>query len=147
MDTRHDRCPVAVHCFRERDGHVLLLRRAGSGYADGLFGLPAGHVDLGETPEQAAVREVREEIGLELDPAELITGVTFFRLSLEPRVDFFYLVRHWTGTPRICEPEKCTELAWAVPDAMPEDALPYLAPAYHDSTAGVVRRSISFPTT
>lgn len=51
FDTKHDRYPLAVHVFLvDREGRVVLMRRAGSGYADGLLGLPAGHVELGETP-------------------------------------------------------------------------------------------------
>lgn len=57
FDTQHDRYPVAAHViFTDTNGRVLLMRRAGSGYADGMLGLPAGHVDLGETPTACAIR-------------------------------------------------------------------------------------------
>ncbi len=69
FDTKHDRYPVAVHVFLiDAAGRILLMRRAGSGFADGQLGLPAGHVDLGETPTASAVREVGEELGLETLP-------------------------------------------------------------------------------
>src|SRR5690606_20819800 len=72
FDTKHDRYALAVHVFLlDRHGRVLLMRRAGSGYADGQLGLPAGHVDLGETPIECAVREVAEEVGIILDPGRL----------------------------------------------------------------------------
>ena len=110
FDTKHDRYPLAVHVFLVRQGKILLMRRAGSGYADGRLGLPAGHVDLGETPTACAVREVAEELGLVLDPAELRAGGTMFRNSQEPRVDLFFTTRSWDGAPEIREPHKCTEL-------------------------------------
>lgn len=54
FDTKHDRYPVAVHVFlTDIHGRILLMRRAGSGFADGQLGLPAGHIDLGETPRSA----------------------------------------------------------------------------------------------
>src|SRR5439155_678804 len=125
FDTKHDRYPVAVHVIltRPADGRVLLMRRAGSGYADGQLGLPAGHVDLGETPTACAVREIAEELGVKLAPEAVVPGGTMFRLSLEPRVDIFFLARTWTGTPEIREPHKCTQLVWADPDDLPTDAL------------------------
>ena len=49
----------------ERDGQVLMVRRASQpGY--GLWSMPGGYVDRGEVPEEAAVREVKEETGLEV---------------------------------------------------------------------------------
>ncbi len=73
FDTKHDRYPLAVHVFLlDRHGRVLLMRRAGSGYADGQLGLPAGHVDLGETPIECAVREVAEEVGLAVRSGRLL---------------------------------------------------------------------------
>lgn len=99
FDTKHDRYPVSVHVLfvRPADGRVLLMRRAGSGYADGMLGLPAGHVDLGETPTASAVREIAEELGVRLDPAPPEPGGTMFGLSLEPRVDLFFLAHSWAG--------------------------------------------------
>ena len=43
FDTKHDRYPLAVHVFLLQEERVLLMRQAGSGYADGQLGLPAVH--------------------------------------------------------------------------------------------------------
>lgn len=102
------------------------MRRAGSGYADGMLGLPAGQVDIGETPTGCAIREIAEELGIQLGSFDLEPGGTMFRLSLEPRVDVFFLTRAWAGTPEIREPHKCTELVWANPDNLPADALDFI---------------------
>ena len=48
--------PVSDVIF-ERDGKILLLRRFETGYSDGFYALPAGHIDKGETPLDAALRE------------------------------------------------------------------------------------------
>ena len=138
LDTRHDRYPVAVHVILTgTDGRVLLMRRAGSGYADGLLGFPAGHVDRGETPTACIIREVREELGLELIPAALSAAGVMFRRSLEPRVDIFFAIGAWTGTPEIREPHKCTELVWASPDRLPADALDYVSQALANASQGL----------
>jgi 8-oxo-dGTP diphosphatase len=137
FDTRHDRYPVAVHAILTRhDGHVLLMRRYGSGYADGLLALPAGHVDLGETPTASIIREVREELGLELTPAALRAAGVMFRRSLEPRVDIFFTSTTWNGTPEIREPAKCTQLIWAHPARLPDDTLDYVGQALTNASNG-----------
>lgn len=145
FDTAHDRYPVAAHVFLLRDDdQVLLMRRAGSGYADGRLGLPAGHVDLGETPSGCLAREAHEELGIRIDPGHLRPTNTMFRLSQEPRVDLFFTTRYWEGRPRIREPHKCLELVWADPTALPEEALEFLAQAFSDSQGGVALREYGF---
>jgi 8-oxo-dGTP pyrophosphatase MutT (NUDIX family) len=144
FDTKHDRCPLAVHVFLVRQGKILLMRRAGSGYGDGRLGLPAGHVDLGETPTACAVREIAEELGIVLNPEDLQPGGTMFRNSQEPRVDLFFHTRSWAGTPEIREPHKCTELLWADPAHLPADTLDFIAVAWNDAQNGRGLREFGF---
>ncbi len=61
---------LAVSAAIFRDGKVLIARRARPP-AHGLYTLPGGGVELGETLEQAVIREVREETALEIEPIEL----------------------------------------------------------------------------
>ena len=62
---------VAATAVVERAGLVLMLRRAvETGY--GLWSLPGGYVDRGEVVEEAAVREVREETGLQVQIGKLV---------------------------------------------------------------------------
>lgn len=55
-------------CIFNEQGKVLLQRRGGSG----LWGFPGGAIELGETPEMAAIREVKEETGLDVEVTRLI---------------------------------------------------------------------------
>jgi 8-oxo-dGTP pyrophosphatase MutT (NUDIX family) len=62
-----------------RDGQVIVIvptRRGANGQR--VLGLPKGHVDPGETPEQAAAREVREEAGVEVELIEKLGDVRYF---------------------------------------------------------------------
>jgi 8-oxo-dGTP diphosphatase len=148
FDTKHDRYPVAVHVFlTDTRGRILLMRRAGSGFADGQLGLPAGHIDLGETPTACAVREVREELGITLDSAALRPAGTMFRRSQEPRLDIFFTTSTWVGQPEIREPHKCTELVWADPEDLPEDPLDFLGQACSDARTRQVFREYGWATT
>src|SRR5205823_1571233 len=61
---------LAVSAAIVRDGKVLVVRRARAP-GNGLFTLPGGVVELGETLEQAITREVREETGIEIEPVAL----------------------------------------------------------------------------
>ncbi|WP_328392121.1 NUDIX domain-containing protein [Nocardia sp. NBC_00416] len=144
FDTKHDRYPLAVHVFLVEHGRILLMRRAGRGYADGRLGLPTSHVDRGEAPTASAVREIAEELGITLAPADLRPSGTMVRLVQEARVDIFLTAESWAGTPVIREPHKCTELVWADPEDLPGDALDFLATAWADAKEGRLLREFGF---
>jgi len=61
--------PAAAACIRDEEGRILLVRRSDG---DNLWGFPGGGMELGERAAEAVVREVREEIGLEVEPVALI---------------------------------------------------------------------------
>ncbi len=67
----HATFPVTVHMLFIRDEHILLSRRFQTGYMDGYYSVPAGHLDGGETIIQAAIRETLEETGITLAPQDI----------------------------------------------------------------------------
>ena len=133
----HAKFPVAVHLFLFRNERILLLRRCRTGYMDGHYSVPAGHLDGDETVRKAAVREAYEEIGLRIDPAELIFAGVFHRHEDDERVDFFFQVRNWSGEPVNAEPEKCDELVWVDVTALPKNTVPYVRQALGNFKAGI----------
>ena len=60
---------LAVSAAIIRDGKVVIVRR-GAGVATGIYTLPGGVVEAGETVREAVIREVREEIGMTIEPLE-----------------------------------------------------------------------------
>ncbi len=123
---QRDRYPVAVHLFFLADGQVLLARRANTGWGDGHYSVPAGHVDAGESVTAAAVREAREEVGLHLHPEDFAVVHVMHRRSDDDRIDFFLAVARWEGEPTNCEPHKCDDLRWFGLEELPPNIIPYV---------------------
>ncbi|GGL16220.1 NUDIX domain-containing protein [Deinococcus radiotolerans] len=116
---------VAWLIVQDDAGRVLLGRRSGSSYADGLWGLPGGHVEAGETLAQAAAREAAEEVGLSVNPVLLsCLGACRYDLEGAAGLDVFFLARGWSGEARPLE--KTSEVGWFDPVDLPGDALPWL---------------------
>lgn len=120
------RFPVAVHLFFIQNEQILMLRRFNTGYADGQYSVVAGHVEAGETVTQAAMREAAEEVGIQLKPVEVEVVHVMHRKSNDERIDFFLVVKHWTGEITNPEPHKCDALTWFPLTALPDNVIPYV---------------------
>jgi 8-oxo-dGTP diphosphatase len=138
ISAMHAKFPVTVHMLFLRENQILLIRRFQTGYMDGHYSLPAGHLDGGEAVRRAAVREAREEVGVRIDPADLRFAGVFHRFEGDERVDFFVHVQAWQGEPVNAEPEKCDDLRWAELEALPENTIPYIRRAIENFQAGVL---------
>ena len=129
--------PVTVHLLFFRDDQILLLRRFNTGYADGQYSVPAGHLDGGETVMAAAVREAEEEVGLKLDRLDMTFSTVMHRMEEEERVDFFVQVHRWLGEPFNAEPDKCDDLRWVDIHELPGNMVSYVRQALDNHHAGI----------
>lgn len=129
---------IDVHVILVREGNVLLALREGTGYCDGMWHLPSGHLEAGESIEQGAIREAEEEIGVRIDPEDLrfVHLMHHRNPGEEPRVGVFFEVTRWWGEPTIREPHKCGKLGWFPLDMLPDDLIAYPAAALRAYTAG-----------
>jgi 8-oxo-dGTP pyrophosphatase MutT (NUDIX family) len=122
-----------VFLLRARTGlpggdEVLLQLRQNTGYLDDHWAAAAaGHVERGETAYDAARREAREEIGVELGDLAFVTSMqrTKHADPIDERIDFFFTCRSWAGEPRIVEPVKCAAMRWFALDALPAPVVPH----------------------
>lgn len=122
---------ASSYAFFIKKNKILLSRRFQTGYADGKLSVPAGHVEDGETITQALIREIYEEVGITLVPSQFSLSHIMHRKSDDIRVDFFFRIHSWNGTPKNMEPEKCNELIWVPIHKLPDDTIPYIAYAIH----------------
>lgn len=125
---RH-RVKFAVYTILRDGNKVLLSLRQNTGWKDGWYSLVAGHVEVGETAEQATVRETKEEAGIDILTANLRHVFTMQRTSDQPGddyIDLFFECDTWSGELQNTEPEKCAELCWVDVDQLPENTLEYI---------------------
>lgn len=137
--TRRYRAIVDVHLILLRDGRILLAERQRTGYADGMYNLPSGHLEDGESVVAGAIREAGEEVGIQLDPAALVCAHVLHHRNAEEqgRIGFFFTAIRWHGEPENREPHKCAKLIWADPDLLPANTVPYTAAGIRGYRAGI----------
>lgn len=131
---------VAVYGLLRRGDRLLLLRRANSGFHDGELALPAGHVDEGESALAAIVRELGEEVVVDVRPQDCRLALTGHagpeRPGDDAYVDLYFTVDRWVGEPRIGEPEKAVELVWVSVGDLPSDVVSFMAEAIETIVGG-----------
>jgi mutator protein MutT len=120
----------SVYIVLIKDDKILLSRRYNTGYFDGNYSFPAGHLDGNETLKQAMVREAKEEIDIVLDAADLeLVHTMNRRIPNNERVDFFFVAKKYQGEPKIIESDKCDELNWFELNKLPQNIIPYIKQA------------------
>jgi 8-oxo-dGTP diphosphatase len=111
---------LAVSAAIIRGDRLLIVRRARPP-ADGVFTLPGGVVEVGETLTEAITREVMEETGLTIEPV----GLAGFREAIgrdgDDRVERHFVIlcfaAHWTGGEPVLN-EELSEAHWLRPDEL-----------------------------
>ena len=125
-DTRRHKVTGDVHLvLANRAGEVLFGQRRNTGFEDGAWHLPSGHLEAGESVIAALVREAEEEIGVIIAPREAEFSHVMHNSSGGGRVAFFFTVRRWAGEPENREPDKCGGLRWFPLSTLPERLIPY----------------------
>jgi 8-oxo-dGTP diphosphatase len=139
MKNRNKAVPAA-YILLAKDGKYLLGRRKNTGYFDGNYQPPAGHVEEGELPIEAVIREAEEEIGVKLNKKDVLPAHFMYRVKHDEtgdRADYFFVARKWEGEIENREPEKCDDLFWASPDKLPKNTVPHARHAIECIQKGV----------
>ena len=113
---------VVAVALVDADGRVLLARRPPGKAMEGLWEFPGGKLAAGETPEQALIRELREELGIDTEQSCLAPlafashGYDDFHLLMP-----LYVCRVWSGT---VVPKEGQELRWVRPAQLRDFPMP-----------------------
>ena len=113
---------VAAVALFDRDGRVLIARRPEGKSMAGLWEFPGGKVEAGETPEQALIRELQEELAVDTVESCLAP----FTFASHAYDDFhllmpLYVCRKWTGK---VTPVEGQTLKWVMPTQLKEYPMP-----------------------
>lgn len=117
---------VVAVALLDPKGRVLMQQRLADAAHGGLWEFPGGKLEPCESPEQAAARELAEELGIAIDPADcepVSFASGFTQAGTRPLVILLFACRIWTGTPI---PQAAAQIAWCEPDRLAQLAMPPL---------------------
>lgn len=99
-----------VYAIVIKDNKILLYRRINTGWEDGKYNFPGGHLEANESVIDACIRETKEESGIDVTPSDLELAHVMHRYpkegSIETNknvVDLFFKIKSWTGEASITE--------------------------------------------
>ncbi len=113
---------VVAVALIDADGRVLLAQRPSQKEQGGLWEFPGGKIHEGELPEAALIRELKEELGIDV-PTRCLAPLTFASHSYEKfhLLMPLYVCRNWEGEP---EPLEGQKLAWVRKEKLRDYPMP-----------------------
>ncbi len=112
---------VGIGVILFRNGKVLIGKRKNS-HAP-YYSIPGGHLEEGESFEDAAIREIYEETRIRISNPKVISitnNLRTFELENIHYVSVILYCEVFKGEPELCEPEKCEGWSWEDPNNLPQ---------------------------
>lgn len=104
-----------------QDKEILIGKRKGSHAPS--YSIPGGHLELGESFEQGAIREIKEETGMTIEGPQVIcvtNNLKTFEQEGYHSVSVILVARQYQGEPQLLEPDKCEGWLWVNPNTLPQ---------------------------
>ena len=120
---------IGVDIFLERKNEIsgrkqiLMLKRAGTGYCDGYFDLPGGHLEANEDIFDGMIREAKEEIGITIKREDMEILHIYHRYK-GGMLKFVFKTDKYNGIPINNEMNKCEKIEWIDFENLPENIVP-----------------------
>ena len=118
MEKERPKVGVGVYIMDGKGNLLMTLRK--TAHEPGTWCPPGGHLEMGESFLECCKREVMEEVGLELKDVEFLGAVNNIFSPEKHYVNIDFVAKGVSGTPKICEPDKCAEMGWYSLDKLPQ---------------------------
>ncbi len=118
--SKHPRVGIGVVIVNS-EGQILIGKRKG-GHAP-KYSIPGGHLEMGETFEQGAIREIKEETNLDISKPKVIAVTNNLETYAQEGIHYIsvvLLVTKYSGELKNREPEKCESWIWVDPRKLPQ---------------------------
>lgn len=136
-DSHELKLTVAVSTLLVKDDKVFLVRRFNTGWEDGKYNLPGGHLNKGETARQAAAREVFEETGVRVKLEDLHFFNVSHLITNSERVHIYFYATKWKREPTNYEKTKADTADWFDLENLPQN----LGEVFRDAIAQFKNRT------
>lgn len=149
MKDRNKAVP-ASYLVLKKDGNILLGCRINTGYYDGWYSVPAGHIEADELPLGGLIRETEEEIGIKILAENAKFAHVMYRAKHDDtgqRVDLFFVAEKWEGEIINKEPNKCDGLEWFPLNALPVNMIHYVRHALECIQKGITYSELPYNKT
>src|SRR5579859_93543 len=127
-EAQEKQAQVGVSVLINKGDRILLEKRQHT-HGAGTWGPPSGHIDYGETPEQTAIRETKEETTITIDNLKfrVITNDVFEK-EQKHYITVWFDANYVSGEPKVSAPEEESEVGWFTWDNLPQ---PLFLPLQH----------------
>ena len=119
---------IGVGCgaiiINNRNEVLLLKRSSSSGTEPGTWSRPGGQVEHGEIAEEAVKREIKEELGIDIEVMRFLEMTQMIKEG-KHWIALGFLAKHVSGEPRNTEPDKHDEVKWFPLSRLPENLNSY----------------------
>ncbi len=115
---------VGVSCeMIVKDGNKILMGKRGKVFGEGSWAFPGGHLERGETIEDCARRELKEEVDIiptKIKLIRILNDIPNTPGQMKQYLRFTFLIEEYSGEIKNNEPDKCDGWEWFDLDSLPE---------------------------
>lgn len=128
---------IASFVIFRKDSKIAFVLRENTTWMNGYYGLPSGKIEKNESATQAAIREAKEEVGVELIAENMRPVLVMHRCGDDSEwVDFMFEAVSWKGELVNAEPHLHSRVEWLDPKNLPENVISPVRAAIEAIEAG-----------